>query len=167
VKPIPPGLIEHLAIAEYLKAHYASARTDGLNPEANGSMAEGERLAAKFAGGVAAWVSMPHGSVTASVTDQEAFTAYVKKEIPSAVITVEIVRPETQKAYLTRAKAGEKIPGVTVGTSDPSVRVELTPQAGDLIGQAWRSGELTLSGPLSLPAAAGEDAGEAVQRAAD
>ena len=68
-------------------------------------MTVGERLAVKFGGQVAAWLSLPNPAKRASVNDKDAFTAWVKKHMPDEIETVEVVRSGTQKTLLDAAKA--------------------------------------------------------------
>jgi hypothetical protein len=164
------NLTQRLALAEFLTRHFAAVRAGTLNPEAVGDMTTGERLAAKFAGQVAAWVSMPKPATRASVSNRAAFLAWVKEYLPAEVETVEVVRPGTQAALLAAAKANDGkwldtgtgeyvvIDGVTVGVGDSSPRVELTEGAAEAIGAAWRAGDIDLTPLLALPAAGGGEA---------
>lgn len=156
---------QRIALAQFLAAHFAAARKGPLNAEALDEMTAGERLAATFGGQVAAWVSLPKPATRATVTNERAFRAWVKKHLPEGIETVEQVRPETQKAFLEAAKANDGkwldtesgeyvvIDGVTVGTADPSPRVELTGDAAEVIGAAWQAGMIDLGPILALPAA--------------
>lgn len=155
---------QRIALAQFLAAHFAAARKGPLNAEALEEMTTGERLAAAFGGRVAAWVSLPNPATRASVTSEARFLAWVKKNLPEGVETVERVRPETQKAFLESAKAhggkwlntetGElvAIDGIKVEDGTPSPRVELTSDAAEIIGAAWRAGEIDLGPMLALPA---------------
>lgn len=156
------SLQQQLVLAEFLATHFKAARDTILNPQAAEEMTVGERLAVKFAGLLAAWVSMPKPAERASVTDKEVFLAWAKANMPWAVETVEQVRPSTQAALLRDAKAsggkwlnketGEYvvIDGIEIKTADPSPRVDLTPDAAEAIGRAWAGGDIDVA-PLLLP----------------
>ena len=162
------GIRQRIALAEFLGSHFLKVRAEKLNGEALDEMTVGERLAVKFGGQVAAWLSLPKPATRASVSNKAAFTAWVEKHLPAEVETVKVVRPGTQTALLAAAKAnggkwldtetGEyvEIDGVTVGTGDPSPRVELTEDAAEAIGAAWRAGDIDLAPLLALPAVGGE-----------
>ena len=158
-----PSFRQRIALAQFFATHFAAARKGPLNAEALEEMTIGERLAATFGGQVAAWVSLPKPATRASVTDERAFRAWVKKHVPAGIETIEQVRPDTQKAFLEEAKANDGkwlnkatgeyvlIDGVTVGTGDPAPRVELTDGAAEVIGAAWRAGTIDLGPMLALP----------------
>jgi hypothetical protein len=158
-----PSFRQRITLAEFLAGHFAAARKGPLKAEAVEEMTPGERLAATFGGQVAAWVSLPKPATYAKVKNPAAFLAWMEKHHPEGVETVRQVRPETQKAFLDAAKAnggrwispdGEAIPvdGVEVTPGDPAPRVELTPDAAEVIGRAWRAGQIDLSPMLALPA---------------
>jgi hypothetical protein len=44
------------------------------------------------------------------------------------------------------------VPGITVSESESVPTVALTPDASDVIGQAWRDGLIEMPGLLALPA---------------
>lgn len=164
---------QRITLAEFLGSHFHKVRAEKLNAEALEEMTVGERYAAKFGGVVAAWVSLPNPARRASVSNKTAFTAWVKKHLPDEIETVEIVRPGTQAALLAAAKAnggkwlntetGEAIAidGITFGVSDPSPRVELTDEAAEAIGTAWRNGEIDLTPMLALPVPVNDEPGSA------
>ena len=83
---------QRIVLAEFLATHFAKVRANILNPEAVEEMTIGERLAAKFGGQVAAWVSLPNPAKRASVTNKAAFLAWVEKYLPAEVETVKVVR---------------------------------------------------------------------------
>jgi hypothetical protein len=157
------SLRESLALAGFLAKHVETFRKEDLGARAAKEMTPGERLAVKFGGRLAAWVSMPQPATRATVKDKAKFLAWVKKELPDEVETVEQVREATQRQLLEMAKAGgrvneetgerEPIPGVEVSTGDPSPRVDLDESAADVIGEAWRAGEIDFGGMLALGAA--------------
>jgi hypothetical protein len=156
------NLDQQLAVAEFLAQHFAGVRKTELNPEAAEAMDIGERRAAKFGGRRAAWVSMPTPATRASVKNDRAFLAWVRKNLPDEIETVEQVREGTRKRLLDMAKAGGwpdpssgeriTIPGVEISPGDPSVRVEMDSAAMEVIGAAWRSGEIDLGAMLALAA---------------
>ena len=166
-----PDFRQKITLAQFFAVHFAAARKGPLNGEALEEMTVGERLAATFGGRVAAWVSLPKPAVRATVTEPRVFLAWMKQHFPAGVETIQQVRPETQKAFLEQAKASDGkwlneetgeyvvIDGITVGVGDPSPRVELTPDAAEVIGVAWRAGDIDLGPMLSLPAAGGEGDG--------
>lgn len=168
-------LPESLTLASFLARHFEKLRKEDLGGQAAESMTPGERFAVKFGGRLAAWVSMPQPAARATVKNPAAFLAWVKKTLPTEVETVEIVRPGTQKNLLEMAvkdggwldeDSGKRIPipGVEVGGGKPSARVELDDDAEEIIGAAWRSGEIDLGGMLAI--AAGPPAGADVPAAA-
>jgi hypothetical protein len=158
------SLAQRLAVAEFLARHFGTTvRKNQLNPEAAQSMDVGERHGARFDGRRVAWVSLPAPATRASVDNEAAFLAWVKKNLPDEVETVERVRPATAKhlAEMMKARGGwmdedenlVPIPGVRVSTSDPSPRVELEDDAEEAIRAAWLTGEIDLGEFLALPAA--------------
>jgi hypothetical protein len=157
-------LPQRLAVAEWLARHFGmTVRKNQLNPEAAHSMDVGERLSARVGGKRIAWVSMPTPATRASVDNESAFLAWVKKNLPDEVETTERVRPSTAKHLIEmmKAKGGwtdedgslVPIPGIRVSTSDPSPRVELEDDAEEAIRAAWLAGELDFGALLALPAA--------------
>jgi hypothetical protein len=164
-------LAQRLAVAEWFARHFATTvRKNQLNPEAAQAMDIGERLSARFGGRRIAWISMPTPATRATVDNDAAFLAWVKKNLPDEVETVERVRPSTAKhlAEMQKAKGGwtdedgnlVPIPGIRVSTSDPSPRVELEDGAEEAIRAAWLAGEIDLGGMLALPAAEPEPSDE-------
>jgi hypothetical protein len=156
------SLRQQITLAEFLASHFGKMRSEHLNPQAAQDMEIGERMAAKFGGIIAAWVSMPKPADRAGVKNKAAFLAWVKEHLPAEVDTVEVVRPGTQAALLQQAKAnggkwispdGEafEIAGIELSAGTPSPRVELTPDAGAAIVAAWQSGEINLAPMLALP----------------
>jgi len=162
------SIAQRLALAEFLKKRFESLRKSELNPEAVADMVVGERHAAKFGGKVAAWVSMPQPATRVSSRDR--LTAWCRKHLPDEVetVTVDRVRPETERALVELVKKhggwvnedGEVVPVDGIETGDPSPRVELEPDAEEVLSAAWRGGEIDLSAMLALPAAPVDD-GEA------
>jgi hypothetical protein len=154
------SLRESLALASFLSKHIEDFRKKDLGAQAAREMTPGERLAVKFGGRLAAWVSMPQPAVRASVKDKAAFLAWAEKKLPGEVETVRQVREATQRQLMDAAKAGgwinpetgerEPIPGVEVSEGDPAPRVELDDQAAEAIGTAWRAGDIDLSGLLAI-----------------
>jgi hypothetical protein len=60
--------------------------------------------------------------------------------------------------YITNT--GEKlteVPGITVSQSEPSPRVNLSPDAGAIIAAAWRGGDIPVAEFLALPAGGEEE----------
>lgn len=158
----PLSLIQSLAVAKFLAEHVKGVRDGELVPQAGQELVSGEHLAVKFAGRVAAWVTMPRPATRATVKDKAKFTAWVKENLPGEVVTVEEVREATQRQLLEQAKAGGwigpggervPIPGVEVSLGDPVPSVHLEDCAGEVIGAAWRGGEIDLTPLLALPAA--------------
>jgi len=164
------SLRESLALAAYLAKHIETFRKEDLGARAAGEMTPGERLAVKFGGRLAAWVSMPQPATRATVKNRALFLAWVEKELPDEVETIKQVRPATERQLLDMAKVGgrvneetgerEPIPGIEVSTGDPSPRVELDDSAAEVIGGAWRAGEIDLSGMLAIGAAPETDDGQ-------
>lgn len=155
------SLAQRLAVAEFLAKHFAAVRKGELNPEAAAELEVGERHAVKFGGRRAAWVSMPAPAVRATVKNEAALLAWVRKHLPGEIETVERVRPSSARMLGELMKAhggwadedGVLIPvdGIEVSASDPSPRVELADDAADLIAAAWQRGEINLGGMLALP----------------
>ena len=164
---------QRITLAEFLGSHFLKVRADKLNAEALDEMTVGERYAARFGGRVAGWVSLPNPPKRASVTNKLTFLAWVRKYMPDEIETVEIVRPGTQASLLAAAKAsGGKwlnketgkeidIDGITFGVGDPSPRVDLTDEAAEAIGTAWRAGEIDLTPLLALPVPVSDEPGSA------
>jgi hypothetical protein len=154
------SLAQRFAVAEFIAKHFAGIRKNELTPEANENMAPGERHAAKFAGKIAAWVSVPKPAVR--VQDKDALLTWCRKHLPMAIETVEQVRPDTAKALAEQVRkfggwpdpeTGEVVPVDGIGTGDPSPRVELTSDAEAAIAAAWRAGDIHPGLLLALPEA--------------
>lgn len=155
------SLAQRLAVTEFLKKHFEGIRRDELNPEAQADLVVGERLAAKFAGRVAGWVSVP--APPTKVTSKDRLLAWCKKHLPEEVeeIKVERVRPESERALVEMVKQhggwvnedGELVPVDGIETADPSPRVELSGDAESVLAEAWHAGAIDLPGMLALGAA--------------
>jgi hypothetical protein len=164
---------QRITLAEFLGSHFLKVRADKLNAEALEEMTVGERYAARFGGQVAGWVSLPNPPKRAAVSNKLTFLAWVRKYMPDEIETAEIVRPGTQASLLAAAKAnGGKwlnketgkyvdIDGITFGVGDPSPRVDLTDEAAEAIGTAWRAGEIDLTPLLALPVPLSTEPGSA------
>jgi hypothetical protein len=167
----PMTLKERLALAKAFAEHFTGLR-ETLNPEAVAEFTIGERFAVKFAGRVAAWVSLPNAAKRASVKDKDALLAWVRKHMDASsiqTVTEEVVRPATLKALLEEAKKRGgmwhdpennvliPIDGIEVGEGRLVPHVELEGDAMDSIGAAWRAGDIDLTPMLALPSAGGDD----------
>lgn len=155
------SLAQRLTVTEFLKKHFEGIRKEELNPEAQADLVVGERLAAKFAGRVAGWVSVP--TPATRVASKDRLLAWCKKHLPDEVeeIKVERVRPESERALVEMVKQhggwvnedGELVPVDGIETGDPSPRVELNEDAEAVLAAAWRAGAIDLPGMLALSAA--------------
>lgn len=154
-------LRQKLALASYLMKHIEQdIRKGQLNPEAVAEMTMGERLAAKFDGRVAAWVSMPQPAT--KVNRPDALLAWCRRYLPEAIEQVDRVRPETARALVEDVKkyggwpkngdTEQVIPVDGIDTADLTPRVDLEDDAAEVIGAAWRAGVIDLTGMLALPA---------------
>jgi hypothetical protein len=164
---------QRITLAEFLGSHFLKVRAEKLNAEALDEMTVGERYAARFGGQVAGWVSLPNPPKRAAVSNKLAFLAWVRKYMPDEIETIEIVRPGTQASLLAAAKASGgkwlnketgkyvEIDGITFGVGDPSPRVDLTDEAAEAIGTAWRAGEIDLTPLLALPVPVSDEPGSA------
>lgn len=102
-------------------------------------------------GRVLGTVTLTDGKTGARVTDEAAFTAWVRKHRPDEI--VETVRPSYQKAVLAEAKDagapvtrdGELIPGVEIVHGDPYPSVRAVDGAMDAVRDAWSTGQLDWS----------------------
>lgn len=159
------SLRQKLTLAKWLAEHIEKdIRKGQLVPEAIEEMTPGERLAAKFGGDVAAWVSMP--APMTRVASQDRLLAWCRAHLPDAIEQAERVRPDTVKALIEDVKKyggwpkdGDTdviIPVDGIETGDPSPRVELEPCAGEVIGAAWPQIRESVGVLLSLPAGGGE-----------
>ncbi len=139
-------LRQRLTLAAWLLKHTEQdIRKGRLIPEAVAEMTPGERLAAKFGGELAAWVSMPQPATRVRSKDQ--LLAWCRKNLPDAIEKVEQVRPATVTALIEDVKkhggwpkdgdAENIIPVDGIETDDPSPRVELEACATEVIGRAW------------------------------
>lgn len=106
---------------------------------------------------LASFTKVP-GKVTAVVTDEAAFTAWVEKNYPAEI--VKTVRPSAREKFLKDAAAegepvntatGEVIPGVEIHEGDPYLTTRPTAAARALMKQ-------TLAGSSLLELAGGSDA---------
>lgn len=158
------SLAQRLTVTEFLKKHFEGIRKEELNPEAQADLVVGERLAAKFAGRVAGWVSVP--TPATRVASKDRLLAWCKKHLPDEVeeIKVERVRPDSERALVEMVKQhggwvnedGELVPVDGIETGDPSPRVELNDDAEAVLAAAWRAGVIDLPGMLALGPAGGE-----------
>ena len=165
----PLSLAQRIALVKYLTGILAALRDGDLNPAVVSEGEPGERLPVKFAGRLAGWVSIPKPAQRVKVTHEARLLAWVKEHQPWQVETIERVRPEHVRILADAMKkhggwvdvdTGEKIPvpGMEVVPGDPVPRVELNEDAGDLIGRAWRAGDIDLTSVLALPSAEGSEA---------
>ena len=139
-------LRQKLTLAAFLLKHIEQDTRKGqLNPQAIAEMTPGERLAAKFGGHLAAWVSMPQPPTR--VTSHEKLAAWCRDHLPEALYKVERCRPETARALVEDVKkyggwpqdgdVDNIIPVDGIETGDPAPRVDLEDNAGEVIGAAW------------------------------
>lgn len=110
-------------------------------------------------------VSLSSGSAAATVTDAEAFTAWVRERYESEVSVrlLREVRPAWQTDLLARATAagaavdtetGEEIPGVEMRASRARTHSVRFGKGGrDLVGESWRAGLLGRVLPALAPPA--------------
>lgn len=159
-------LRQKLTIAKWLMEHIENdIRKGQLNPEAVNEMTVGERLAARFGGQVAAWVSMPQPPTR--VASHDKLAAWCRVHLPEALYQVDRCRPETAKALVEDVKKyggwpqdGDKntiIPVDGIETGDPSPRVDLEDCAGDVITAHWAVIRDAIGPMLALPAGEGSD----------
>lgn len=106
---------------------------------------------------------------TVEVTVDDDLIAFLAEKYPSALVHGERVQPawvsdilgalvSKQGYYATIT--GEKlteVPGVEIPeAAAPAPRVNLTEDAAEVIGKAWRDGDIPMAELLALPAAGGE-----------
>lgn len=117
-------------------------------------------------GKLLAWCEQnaPHAVTDATeVRVSAALIEYLRESAPHFLAGARKVDPDwaedTRKGLRERGYIvtfeGEKItdvPGITVSDSESVPRVSLNADAGWIIGQAWNSGDIGLSGLLALPA---------------
>ncbi len=117
-----------------------------------------------------AWAreNAPHAVETVTeVTVSGELIRYLRENAPEFLTARERMAPDWTEDALTGMKAkgyyvtwqGEKVdevPGITVSAGESVPRVSLTADASVVIGKAWRSGDIGLSGLLELPAAEGD-----------
>jgi hypothetical protein len=79
-------LTERLALWKWMSSTLATVHKDRLVPEGQARMEPGERLAVKFGGKLAAWVSLPKPSQPAArVSDDAKLLAWAKAHYPEKV----------------------------------------------------------------------------------
>lgn len=160
-------LRQKLALTAWLLKHLENDIRKGLLvPEAAAEMTPGERLAAKFGGELAAWVSMPAPAVR--VRSKDRLLAWCRRHLPDAIETVEQVRPATVTALIEDVKrhggwpkdgdTEDIIPVDGIEADSLSPRVELEDCAGDVIGRAWPQIREQVGEMLALPSGGEPDA---------
>lgn len=108
-------------------------------------------------------VQLNKGATTARITDPAALLAWVAEHLPEQIEAIPAttrVRSACLTALLAEAKAkgvavskhGEPIPGIDVGTADPTLQVKPSEDAADVIARAFAEGRIDL-GDLSAPVA--------------
>ncbi|MDA8324117.1 MAG: hypothetical protein M0030_30490 [Actinomycetota bacterium] len=101
--------------------------------------------------------------VTIDQRQMDDVLALIEDHMPDALIRTTVVDPAWQGDLLASlrdrgryALAGgdviTEVPGITVSTGEPRPRVNLADDAGEVIEQAWRAGEIDMLGVLALPA---------------
>lgn len=116
-----------------------------------------------------ATVRVDTAPVSAKVTDERAFVAWVRENAPTEL--VDAVRESYTKRLLAQVKddpdgramnpAGElvQVPGITREVGDPKVVVSPAAGAADAIADAWRRGDLPQWDGLMREIGPGEGAG--------
>ncbi len=105
-------------------------------------------------------VQLNKGATTARITDPTALLYWVLEHFPEQVESKPVIRSAYLTALLSDAKSkgvavtkdGEPIPGIEVGTADPTLSVKPNEDAADVIARAFAEGRLDL-GDLSAPVA--------------
>lgn len=129
----------------------------GARSELLTEMATGDRLAAQYDGHVFGAASKVSGRLSPSVSDPDAFAAFVAEHYPTEVVTKVVVRPAFQSAVLEASrKAGEPctpdgrldVPGVTVTQGDPYLVVKPTSDAGQVVARMVADGFLSAMGEV-------------------
>lgn len=165
--PDPFGIALHLVLVKYLSDRLAEVRRDDLGPKATEALPETMRVPVMLGGRAAGTVSMPRPSVRVSVTNAAKFRAWVEEHRPGEIEVIRSVRPSFAEAVRKSVRehggwldktSGEvtPVPGVEASAGDPSVRVELADDAGEVIGAAYRAGLLDLGSVLALPSGDGD-----------
>ena len=158
-----------LLIAKWLTERIVAARREELEPAAVRALPVGSRIPVVLDGVSAGAVSRPKPTVRVSVTNPLKFLAWTEEHRPGEVETVRQVRQSFTDAVKRSVKehggwldqaTGEvtPVPGVEAAEGDPSVRVELAPEAEAAIAAAWRAGLIDLGAVLALPAGGEPDA---------
>jgi len=159
-------LRQKLTLAAWLLKHIEQdIRKGQLNPEALAEMTTGERLAAKFGGQVAAWVSLPQPAVRVRSADD--LLAWCRKNLPDAIEQVDRVRPDTARALIEDVKkyggwpkdgdADVIIPVAGIEADSQSPRVELEDCASGVIGRAWPEIREAVGSMLAITAGGTDD----------
>lgn len=111
----------------------------------------GDTVAGRYRGQVIAKATMTSGRAKLAVTDEHAFTAWVKANHPSEI--VEAVNPAYVKALertvvdgVVIDDQGEIVPGVEWVQGDPFVSVRRDKDAATVVAQLFTSGQLSLDG---------------------
>lgn len=165
----PLTLAQRIALVKFWSDQLAALRAGELNPAAISDGEPGERIPVKFAGRLAGWVSIPKPSKRVKVVHEARLLAWVREHQPHQIETIDRVRPEHVRILGDAMKkhggwlnvdTGEviPIPGMEVTDGEPAPRVDLGDDAGEIIGQAWRNGEINPADLLALPAPEGRDA---------
>jgi hypothetical protein len=159
--PFPVALT--LAVLKTLADHHVKAAQARTISEAIGAYPVGTRLPVEIDGRKVGTVSRPAESVLVSVTNPAAFLAWVRATRPEEVVDEPVVRESFTEAVRrsVRAHGGwlntatgeiETVPGMERKTGNPKVSVELEPDAGDVVMQAWRDGTLSVPAMLAITA---------------
>lgn len=82
----PLSLAQKFALWKWLDGALSALRKDELLPDAADNLVPGERMAVKFGGALAAWVSMPKPTQPAArITDEAELLAWAKANHPERV----------------------------------------------------------------------------------
>ncbi len=135
----------------------AKAAKESAKAELAGLLLAGDTVAGRVGDEILCKASWSKGSARVVVTDEKAFTAWVKEKHPTEI--VETVNP----AYIKALKqidgalvdaAGEIAPGIEVQVGDPSLSVRAEKGALEIVDKLIAEGRFSLGGLTELSAEA-------------
>ena len=127
---------------------------DGGDPDDVMGPGERKEIRVRVGGQVrrVGWVRVDKGRTKATVTDEAAFTAWVRETAPGEIVPA--VRPSYREAVLSQLRREgaavvpgtgelvEEVPGVEVSEGEPTVYVNAEEDAAEVLGEAYREGGL-------------------------
>jgi hypothetical protein len=131
----------------------AKAAKEAAKAELSGLLMAGDTVAGRVGDEILCKASWSKGSARVVVTDEKAFTAWVKEKHPTEIVE------KVNEAYVKSLKqidgvlvdaAGEIAPGIEVKVGDPSLSVRAEKGALELVDKLIAEGRVSLGGIKEL-----------------